>query len=294
MLFVQAEIVNPGFTSQTKEKLITEQRDFGSSHVVSEKFLKQVYDSEIVQRILDWAQQKAISEERRQLRELNKQVDRGKVLKLIDAKSRSNRDACSLALFEGDSASSAFRKYRDPNMQGAFPLRGKFINVTELPNTKIVQNQEVRDLLTAIGLRMGEIPNDLRYGKILIYSDADPDGDSIAGLLINFFGRFWPEMFDQERICRVMTPLVVACKGKDRLLFYTSKDFITWTTERTDLTKWNIEYKKGLASLEDSEYREIIQNPKFFILKNDGTLKESLDIWFGDDVTLRKKKIHGE
>jgi DNA gyrase/topoisomerase IV subunit B len=179
-------------------------------------------------------------------------------------------------------------------MQGAFPLRGKFINVTELPNTKIVQNQEVRDLLTAIGLRMGEIPNDLRYGKILIYSDADPDGDSIAGLLINFFGRFWPEMFDQERICRVMTPLVVACKGKDRLLFYTSKDFITWTTERTDLTKWNIEYKKGLASLEDSEYREIIQNPKFFILKNDGTLKESLDIWFGDDVTLRKKKIHGE
>ena len=67
---------------------------------------------------------------------------------------------------------SAFRKFRDPTTQGAFPLRGKFINVTELQNTRVIQNQEVKDLLTAIGLKMGEPPKELRYGKVLIYSDA--------------------------------------------------------------------------------------------------------------------------
>ena len=99
-----------------------------------------------------------------------------------------------------NSASSAFRKYRDPMLQGAFPLRGKFINVSELPDTRVIQNQEVKDLLSAIGLKMGEVPKELRYGKILIYADADPDGDSITGLLINFFGKNWPELFSKGRI----------------------------------------------------------------------------------------------
>ena len=101
-LFVRADIVNPSFASQTKEKLITEARDFGSKFEIPEKTLKAVATSEIVQRILDWAQQKALAEERKQLRELNKNLAKGKVLKLIDAKARYSRGSCTLALFEGD------------------------------------------------------------------------------------------------------------------------------------------------------------------------------------------------
>jgi DNA topoisomerase-2 len=290
---VQSDIVNPAFSSQTKEKLITDSKEFGSKFEASDKTLKTVLASEVVQRILDWAQQKALAEERKQLRELNKNLAKGKVLKLIDAKARFDRDKCTLSLFEGDSASSAFRKYRDPMTQGAFPLRGKFINVTELPNTRVIQNQEVKDLLTAIGLKMGEEPKDLRYGKVLIYSDADPDGDSIAGLLMNFFGRYWPELFDQGRICRVMTPLVVAKKGADTLSFYTNAEFEEWMGKVRDPKKWDIAYKKGLAALEDAEYKEIIQNPKMFSIAGGKELKTTLDTWFAGDSAPRKAKIMG-
>jgi DNA topoisomerase-2 len=291
--FVQCDVVNPSFSSQTKEKLITEARDFGSKCEPSDKFMKAVVAPEVIQRVLDWAQQKALADERKQLRELNKDISKGKVLKLIDAKSRVDRESCTLSLFEGDSASSAFRKYRNPMTQGAFPLRGKFINVTELPNTRVIQNQEVKDLLTAIGLKMGEEPKGLRYGKVLIYSDADPDGDSIAGLLMNFFGKYWPEMFEQGRICRVMTPLVVAKKGSETLSFYSNSDFEEWMGKVKDIKKWDIAYKKGLAALEDAEYREIIQSPKMFSISGGKELKPTLDTWFAGDSAPRKVKILG-
>jgi DNA topoisomerase-2 len=292
MLFVQADIVNPAFSSQTKEKMITESRDFGSQFKLSEKALKAILDSEIIQRILDWAQQKALADERKQLRELNKSLSKEKVLKLVDAKGK-DREKCTLSVYEGDSAMSAFRKFRDPSFQGAFPLRGKFINVTELPNTRVIQNQEVKDLLTAIGLKMGESPKDLRYGKVLIYSDADPDGDSIAGLLMNFFGRYWPELFEQGRICRVETPLVVAKRKDEKIPFYSAADFEVWQSKQKDLTKWDIAYKKGLAALEDEEYKEIIQNPRMFSISGGSELKPTLDAWFASDPAIRKQKILG-
>ena len=291
-VFVQADIVNPAFSSQTKEKLITDQRDFGSELRISDITLKKIFASEVVQRILDWAQQKALADERKLLRDLNKNVAKGKVLKLIDAKGR-DREKCTLSLFEGNSASSAFRQFRDPQLQGAFPLRGKFINVTEHTSVRVCQNQEVKDLLIAIGLRMGEEPKDLRYGKILIYADADHDGESIAGLLMNFFGRYWPELFDQSRICRVMTPLVVVEKGTEKHSFYTNAEFEVWSKKQKDLNKWDIAYKKGLAALQNLEYEEIIKNPKMFAVSGGKMLKPTLDAWFAGDPSIRKQKILG-
>lgn len=101
-LFVQADIVNPIFSSQTKEKLITEPKQFGSSFEFSPATIKKIASSEVVERILDWAQQKAIAEEKKELRNLNKNLSKSKILKLIDAKARTRRQDCSLAIFEGD------------------------------------------------------------------------------------------------------------------------------------------------------------------------------------------------
>jgi DNA topoisomerase-2 len=292
-LFVQSDIVNPIFASQTKEKLITEVKQFGSTFEFTPQIIKKILTSEIVERILDWAQQKAIAEEKKELRQLNKTLGRSKILKLIDAKESSKRNECSLAIFEGDSASSAFRKYRDPRTQGAFPLRGKFINVSDLSPLKVVKNKEVTALLSAVGLKLGEEAKDLRYGKILIYSDADPDGDSIAGLLINFFGRYWPEIFEQEVVCRVVTPIVVAKKGKDKKSFYTSEEFNEWVTDKSKIKGWDIEYKKGLAALEDEEYKEIIKTPKLFILEKGDNFHATLNHWFSKNPMHRKAKILG-
>jgi len=293
-LFINCTVINPAFSSQTKEKLITEPKDFGSIHELSDKILKQIFGSEIIQSVLDWIERKKAAEERAKLRKLNNNLDKSKVLKLIDAKTKGNREKCTLAIFEGDSASSAFRRYREPQMQGAFPLRGKFINVSEIPDTKVVQNKEVQSLMAAIGLKIGHEPKDLRYGKILFYTDADVDGNSISALLINFFGKYWPELFEEGRILKVETPLMVAKKGNQTLSFYSDEEYKEWEKKQKNLSVWNIEYKKGLAALEDDEYREIIRSPQSYILTRDNGFNSTLKIWFSGDSSPRKKKILGE
>lgn len=293
-LFIDATIINPAFSSQTKEKLITEPKDFGSTHELSEKILKQILGSEIIQSVLDWIERKQAAEERAKLRKLNNNLDKSKVIKLIDAKKTGDRKACTLAIFEGDSASSAFRRYRDPLTQGAFPLRGKFINVREIPDSKVVQNKEVQSLMAAIGLKIGHEPKDLRYGKILFYTDADVDGNSISALLINFFGKYWPELFEEGKVLKVETPLMVAKKGKETLSFYSEEDYKEWEQKQKSLSSWNIEYKKGLAALEDEEYQEIIRSPRSYFLTKDNGFNSTLNIWFAGDSNPRKKKILGE
>jgi DNA topoisomerase-2 len=173
-LFLNSTIINPSFSSQTKEKLITEIKDFGYQFEVSKKIIQSILKSEIVNSILDWIDQKKSAENNKLERELNKKLSKIKVEKLIDAKGK-DRWKCSLGLFEGDSAAGAFRKFRTPELMGAFSLRGKFINVSEITNQKLVQNTEAVNLMAAIGLKLGQ-PIDLkhlRYGKVLLYTDAD-------------------------------------------------------------------------------------------------------------------------
>jgi len=285
-------VVNPAFSSQTKEKLITEQRKFKSSHEVTEKIAKLIFKSEIIQSVLDWVEKKALADERAELRKLNKSLDRGRVEKLIDAQKKGDRSKCILGIYEGMSALSAVRKFRNTQEMGAFPLKGKFMNVHELPNSKVIQNEEVKGLMGSIGLKLGEDPTDLRYGKVYIYTDADPDGNSIAAQLINFFAKYWPELFEMGVIYKVMTPLVVAKKGKDMNTFYTNEEFEHWMNKKTtNVSTWDIEYKKGLAALEDDEYEEIIKNPKTVQIKFDKESKDSLEAWFGKDSTPRKERL---
>ena len=288
-LFINCTVINPAFSSQTKEKLITEPKDFGTKHDVTEKFAKAVFGSEVIQSLLDWIEQKKNAEERAELRKLNKSLASTKVLKLIDAKGK-DRNKCVLGIFEGMSALSAVRKFRDPQTFGAFPLKGKFLNVSEMTNSGVIQNDEVVQLMASLGIKLGEEPGDLRYGKVYIYTDADPDGDSIAGLLINFFNKYWPELFEQGRVFKVMTPLVVAKKGKDVKPFYSNEEYSEWE-KKTGAKGWDVEYKKGLAALEDVEYRDIIHSPVLVKLQNDKNFKDSLNNWFGSDSEPRKEKL---
>lgn len=291
-VFIDCTIINPSFSSQTKEKLITETRSFGTQHELSEKIAKLIFKSEIIQSVLDWIDRKNKAEERAELRKLNKSLERGRIEKLIDAQSKSDRHRCILGIYEGMSALSAVRKFRDTQIIGAYPLKGKFINVHELPNSKVIKNTEVVGLMGAIGLKLGEEPKDIRYGKVYIYTDADPDGNSIAAQLINFFAKYWPELFEMGIIYKVMTPLVVVKKGNQVQNFYTNREFEDWMNKKSvNPSSWNIEYKKGLAALEDEEYEEIIKNPYVVKLKIDKGSESSLEAWFGADSQPRKEKL---
>lgn len=293
-LFLDSTIINPSFSSQTKEKLITEIKDFGSTFEVSTKLIQLILKSEIVNSILDWIQQKKNAEENKLQRDLNKKLGKIKVEKLIDAKGK-DRWKCSIGLFEGDSAISAFRKYRTPETMGAFALKGKFVNVSEMTNQKLVSNDEVVNLMAAIGLKLGQVIDlkDLRYGKILFYVDADVDGNSIAGLLINFFHKYWPDMFDKKMIWKVETPIVVAIpksKNKKKILFYTQNEYNDWEI-KNDIKQYEINYKKGLAALVDDEYQDIINTPRMTLITKDEASKSSLEVWFGKNSDLRKTEL---
>jgi DNA topoisomerase-2 len=293
-LFMDSTVINPSFSSQTKEKLITEAKDFGTTFEVSSKLIQSILKSEIVNSVLDWIQQKKNAEDSKLQRELNKKLNKIKVEKLIDAKGK-DRWKYSIGLFEGDSAISAFRKYRTPESMGAFALKGKFVNVSELTNQKLVQNAEAVNLMAAIGLKLGQQVDvrDLRYGRVLIFTDADMDGNAISALLINFFYKYWPEMFERRMIYKVETPIVVAIpkgKGKKKVLFYTQGEYAQWESEN-DLKGYEIKYKKGLAALVDDEYDDIINRPRLTLITKDEASKGSLETWFGKNSDLRKNEL---
>jgi DNA gyrase/topoisomerase IV subunit B len=201
----------------------------------------------------------------------------------------------SNGIISHNSANSAFRKYRTPELMGSFSLGGKFINVSEITNKKLVENKEAVDLMACIGLKLGQTIDikELRYGRILIYTDADVDGDSITGSLLNFFYKYWPDMYDRKMIYKVDTPLVVSVsktKKKSKLFFYTQNEYDTWA-ETANLKDWEINYKKGLAALVDDEYDDIINKPRLVLITKDDLSAESLNIWFGKNADLRKNEL---
>lgn len=293
-IFLNTTIINPSFSSQTKEKLITEVKDFGYTFEISYKLIQSILKSEIVNSILDWIEQKKVADDSKLQRDLNKKLGKIKVEKLIDAKGK-DRWKYSIGLFEGDSAISAFRKYRDPQTMGAFALKGKFTNVSEITNQKLASTEEVVNLMAAIGLKLGnkiDIKN-LRYGRVLFFVDADVDGNSIAGLLLNFFYKYWPEMFDKKMIYKVETPLVVAIsktKSKNKTIFYSQTEYDEWASS-VDLKLFEINYKKGLGALVDDEYNDIINSPRLTLIKSDDMSENFLDIWFGKNPDLRKVEL---
>lgn len=301
-VFVSCSIENPAYSSQTKEKLITDARNFGTSHTVSEKTLKAIFGSEITQSIMDWVSRKAEADDRAAVRNANKELARLKINKLVEAKGK-NRRKCTLMLCEGDSPMAGFRKYRNPETQGAFPLRGKSLNVREVTEKKAIENQEIKSILGALGLQFGKSPfvydkkgnlveDNLRYGEIHIYSDADVDGISCASLLVNLFEKWWPELFREHRIARCETPVIIAKNKKTgkRIDFYYDDEWEEWT-KKNDVTKWDVSYKKGLAALTDTEYEEIIKNPRLYYYDITDKSEEKLNVWFGGDSALRKQAL---
>lgn len=288
-LFVNSTVINPSFSSQTKEKLITEVKNFGTEIQLTNKTIQSIIKSEIVNSIADWIERKKEADNNKEIRKLNSSLKNINDEKLLDAKSKF-RDKCVLFITEGFSAGSAIRNFRNPQFQGAYMLKGKLTNVSKLKATDITKYDELVGLMSAIGLKLGYDPVNLRYGKIYICCDADTDGDAITAQIINFFNKYWSDLFRQRKVFRVLTPICVVKQGKNKQYFYTTKEFNEWSKKK-DLKKYDIEYKKGLASLEDEEYEMMLSDTKTFMFTRDSKADENLKIWFDDDAEPRKKEL---
>ena len=144
---------------------------------------------------------------------------------------------------------------------GAFPLKGKVLNVRDASPQKIKANAEIQNLLNITGLEFGKKYTDtseLRYGKVVIMTDSDVDGIHIKGLLINFFENNWPELLKMDFLYEFITPVLKAKKGKEVRSFYTLREYKNWLNK--DPKGWSIKYYKGLGTSTPKESKEYFSN----------------------------------
>ena len=199
----------------------------------------------------------------------------------------------SNGLISHNSAGQPMRSYRNQN-QGFFCLRGKFMNVSEIDPKKVIENKETFGLMQAIGLKWKEKANikNIRYSKIIIATDADVDGDSITGQLLNFFSN-WPELFEWGMIYRNITPLLIVedKKAKKEIYFYSQNSFEEFASKSFNEKLHTVHYKKGIGSLEAHQFKKIISDPILHKYSLTETCMEKLNVWFGKDADLRKNEL---
>jgi DNA topoisomerase-2 len=265
-LFLKSTVVNPSFSSQTKEILTTNTKDFGYKYEVSDKFIENLSKCGIMEEVIALA-------EHRENRELAKKTDgnkrtRIKVEKLDDANWAGTKrsEECTLILTEGDSAKTfavSGLSVIGRDKYGVFPLRGKLLNVRDASTKKILENKEINQLKQILGLQHDRVYNDmteLRYGKIMILTDADHDGSHIKGLIMNLFHNWWPSLMKTDKfITSMRTPIVKAMKGKNVKEFHTMTDYNEWKGNN-NINGWRIKYYKGLGTSDPSEAREYFRN----------------------------------
>jgi topoisomerase-4 subunit B len=258
----------PQFQGQTKDKLSSPEAQRLVEGVIKDHLDHWLADSPVdANRLLTFTIEQAEERiRRRQEKEVSRQSATRKLRlpgKLADCSSGSSEDT-ELFLVEGDSAGGSAKQARDRNTQAVLPLRGKILNVASAAAGKLAGNQELADLIQALGCGTGERfrTEDLRYGKIIIMTDADVDGAHIASLLVTFFYRELPKLIDEGHLYLAMPPLYKLAHGgksiyarddahKDQLL----------KTEFKANAKVEINRFKGLGEMNPAQLKETTMKP---------------------------------
>ena len=274
ILFLRCDIENPAFDSQTKDFMNTPSSKFGSSCVVSEKFIEKIAKMGVMEAACAITEVKESKAAKKTDGTKSKNV-RG-IPKLIDANwaGTEKSSLCTVIFCEGDSAKAGIvsgLSSSDRNIYGVYPMKGKIMNVRGETTKKISDNKEIADIKKILGLETGKTYKDieqvhktLRYGRVLFMTDQDLDGSHIKGLGVNLFQSVWPSLSVIPGFIGFMnTPILKARKGKSELMFYNTGEYDTWLeTLNHDPKGWNIKYYKGLGTSTGKEFREYFAKKK--------------------------------
>ena len=261
-------IPDPKFQGQTKDKLSNTSAQKFIENIIKDRFENWLSNSpQQAEKLLEWII--SFTEDRLR-RKKEKESSRKTAIrkirlpgKLSDC-SQTSKEGTELFIVEGDSAGGSAKQARDRNFQAILPLRGKILNVANSNQSKIKENQQIADLVLALGcgLRDSYNENDLRYEKIIIMTDADVDGAHIASLLITFFHEEMPQIISNGKLFIAVPPLYKLSQGGK--IFYARDDEHRESVIDKNFNRSNkieINRFKGLGEMMPSQLKETTMIP---------------------------------
>ena len=303
---ISVKVAEPQFEGQTKTKLGNREVSSSVSQAVSEMltdYLEEHPDDAkvIVQKVILAAQARHAAQKAREMVQRKTVMSIGGLPGKLSDCSEQDPAKCEVFLVEGDSAGGTAKQGRDRAFQAILPLRGKILNVEKAMQHKVFENEEIRNIFTALGVTIGTEEDSkalnlskLRYHKIVIMCDADIDGSHIATLILTFFFRYMKELIESGHVYIATPPLYLVKKGQ-------KKQYAWSDNERDSIVESfggssSVQRYKGLGEMNASQLWDTTMNPEFRTLRqvqiDNGTEADRIfSMLMGDDVPPRREFI---
>jgi DNA gyrase subunit B len=303
---ISVKVAEPQFEGQTKTKLGNREVTSAVSQAVSEMLTNYLEENPndaktIVQKVILAATARHAARKARELVQRKTVMSIGGLPGKLSDCSETDPEKCEIFLVEGDSAGGTAKQGRDRAFQAILPLRGKILNVEKAMQHKVFENEEIKNMFTALGVSIGteEDPralnlSKLRYNKVVIMCDADVDGSHIATLILTFFFRYMKELIENGHIFIATPPLYLVKKGQKREY--------AWNDDQRDLIALNmgggatIQRYKGLGEMNAEQLWDTTMNPEFRTLRqitidNLTEADRVFSMLMGDEVPPRRDFI---
>lgn len=299
---INTRVPEPQFEGQTKTKLGNSEITGIVSSVVSKKLKQYLEDNpkdtkNIIEKIMISRKAREAAKKAREL-VLRKNVLEFSTLpgKLADCSSKDPKE-CEIYIVEGNSAGGSAKQGRDRRTQAILPLRGKILNVEKSGLHKALENEEIRSMITAFGVNVGDDVDisKIRYHKIVIMTDADVDGAHIRTLMLTFFYRHMRELIDEGKIYIAQPPLFKIAQGKKVTYAYSDNELAEILSTISEKS-YNIQRYKGLGEMNPEQLWDTTMNPEtrtmLKVALEDAIEADRLfSILMGDKVEPRRKFI---
>jgi len=303
---VSVKVAEPQFEGQTKTKLGNREVTSAVSQSVSEMLQNYLEENPndakiIVQKVILAATARHAARKAREMVQRKTVMSIGGLPGKLSDCSETDPEKCEIFLVEGDSAGGTAKQGRDRAFQAILPLRGKILNVEKAMQHKVFENEEIKNMFTALGVSIGteEDPRalnitKLRYNKIVIMCDADVDGSHIATLILTFFFRYMKELVENGHIFIATPPLYLVKKGQKREY--------AWSDDQRDMIALNmggsvnIQRYKGLGEMNAEQLWDTTMNPEFrtlrqVVIDNLTEADRVFSMLMGDEVPPRREFI---
>jgi len=304
---ISVKVPEPQFEGQTKTKLGNSEVKGIVDSIVSES-LAEYFERHptqarrIIEKCINAARSREAARKARELTRRKSALDIGNLPgKLADCSTRDPA-LCELYLVEGDSAGGSAKQGRDRRYQAILPLRGKIINVEKARIDKVLTNEEIRTIITAVGTGFGEEEEidmeKLRYHKIIIMTDADVDGSHIRTLLLTFFYRYLPKLIEEGHVYIAQPPLYKITHKRQEYYAYDDeeRDILLKRFSKDGAGKVDIQRYKGLGEMNPEQLWSTTMNPETRTLlkisiEDAAVADRTFSILMGGDVEPRRQFI---